>query len=204
MQELLLACVVLGAHALGTNNSSENTATSNPEGKAELSRICRESAAGNDRANIRFKQVGTHASNVADVVSHVISDDSWVSWVVFREASLNFANEVSSDISGFGVDTTSNASKEGNTGSTKTEPCEVLHSVFPFFDVPCVFFVKDHQTKHHDNPSNAKSNNGETHDGTASKSNLQGRVHAASSSSMSGTHVGVRGDDHTKPSSGGG
>ncbi len=57
---------------------------------------------GGDR--IRFEQVGCHPGAIADVVADVVRDDRRVARIVFRNAGLELADQVGTDVGGLGVD----------------------------------------------------------------------------------------------------
>ncbi len=76
---------------------------------------CTEDHRTDDGADIGFEEVRTHTSNVTNVVTNVISDCCGVTWVIFGDTCFDFTDEVSTDVSSFGVDTTTNASEEGDT-----------------------------------------------------------------------------------------
>ena len=53
-----------------------------------------------------FEQVGTTASAVADVVAHEIGDHGGITRIVFRNARLDLADEIGTDVSGLRIDAT--------------------------------------------------------------------------------------------------
>ncbi len=53
---------------------------------------------------IGFEQVGTHAGDVAHVVADVVRDGGRVARIVFRNPGFDLADEVGTDVGGFGVD----------------------------------------------------------------------------------------------------
>ena len=59
---------------------------------------------GRDRVGL--EEVGRHARAIADVVADVVRDDRRVARIVFRNAGLELADEVGTDVGGLGVDAT--------------------------------------------------------------------------------------------------
>ena len=77
-----------------------------------------------DCGDIRAKQISSHTGNVTYVIPYVVRDGGRVSRVIFRNARLNLADEVSTDVCSFGVNTSTNACKQSNGFSTQGEACE--------------------------------------------------------------------------------
>ena len=72
---------------------------------------------GKDRADIGLVQVSAHTGNVTDVIADVVRDGCRVARVIFRDTGFDFADEVSADVSGLGVDTAANTGKQCHEGS---------------------------------------------------------------------------------------
>jgi len=68
----------------------------------------------------RTEEIRAHTSNITDVVTDVISNGSGVLGGIFREILFNFTDEISTDISSLGVDTTTDSSKKSHGGTTQT------------------------------------------------------------------------------------
>ena len=64
------------------------------------------------RADERLEEVGAHAGHVADVVTHVVCDDSGVTGIVLGKTRLDLADEVGADVRGLGVDATADSREE--------------------------------------------------------------------------------------------
>lgn len=64
------------------------------------------------RTDERTEQICTHTSDVADIVTDIISNNCRIAWVVLRQATLNLADKISTNVSSLGVDTTTNTSKD--------------------------------------------------------------------------------------------
>ena len=80
-----------------------------------------------DGAGVGLEQVGAHAGHVADVVTDVVGDCRRVTRVVLRDAGFDLTDEVGADVSGLGVDTTTDAGEEGNRGGAEGKAREGLH-----------------------------------------------------------------------------
>lgn len=76
------------------------------------------------------EQIGTHTSDISDVITDVVSDGSWVRWVVFLEILEGLSDKISTDISGLGVDTTSDSSEESDGGTSETVSGDELEEAF--------------------------------------------------------------------------
>jgi len=61
-----------------------------------------------------LEDVRSTAGAVAYVVANEIGDDGWVARVVFGDAGLDFADEVSAYVSGLGVDASAKLGEEGD------------------------------------------------------------------------------------------
>ncbi len=72
-----------------------------------------------NRGDIRAKQIGSHTRYVPDIVPDVVSDGCGVAGVVLRNACFHLADEVSSDIRGFGVNAATYAGKQRNAFCTE-------------------------------------------------------------------------------------
>src|SRR5690606_30498326 len=70
----------------------------------------------------RFEHVGGHARTVAYVITDVIGNNRRITRVVFGDTGFDFTDEVSSDVGGFGVDSTTHAHKESGQRPAKSEP----------------------------------------------------------------------------------
>mmetsp|Transcript_25457 Transcript_25457/g.75625 ORF Transcript_25457/g.75625 Transcript_25457/m.75625 type:complete len:667 (+) Transcript_25457:447-2447(+) len=73
-----------------------------------------ERRSGDDRADVRLKQVRAHARHVADVVADVVRDDGRVVRVVLVDPRLDLADQVRADVRRLGVDPSRHARKERN------------------------------------------------------------------------------------------
>src|SRR5205823_5529406 len=67
-----------------------------------------------------LKEVGTTTSTVANIVTHEVCDDGRVTRIVFGDVSFYLTDEVSANVSCFGVDTATELCEESY--KTGTEP----------------------------------------------------------------------------------
>ena len=80
-----------------------------------------------DEANgVGFKDIGGHASAIADVVSDVIGDGGGIPRVIFFELGFEFADKVGADIGGFGVDASAQTSEDADERGTESESGETI------------------------------------------------------------------------------
>ena len=63
-------------------------------------------------ADVGLEEVGTHAGDVADVVTDVVGDGGRVAGVVLGDARLDLADEVGADVSSLGVDAAADAGEQ--------------------------------------------------------------------------------------------
>jgi hypothetical protein len=68
-----------------------------------------------------LEKISTLSGAISYVISDQVSDDCWISWIILRDTNLNFADEISSNISCFGVDTSSKLSEHRNEGSAEAK-----------------------------------------------------------------------------------
>src|SRR6185437_16384972 len=66
-------------------------------------------------------QVGGHAGAVADVVAHVVGDGGGVARVVFRDAGLDLADQVTTHVGGFGEDAAAYPHEHGQQRGAESE-----------------------------------------------------------------------------------
>ena len=73
------------------------------------------------RSHIGFVDIRAHASDVADVVAHVVGDDARVARIVFGDAGLDLANQIGADVSGLGEDAAADPGEQRNGRSAHRE-----------------------------------------------------------------------------------
>jgi len=78
------------------------------------------------------EKIGTHTGDITNVVTDVVSDSAGVLGGVLGEGSIDFTSEIGTDISGLGVDTTTDSAEEGNGGATETVSRDELEEVLTF------------------------------------------------------------------------
>ena len=64
--------------------------------------------------DIRLEEVGAHAGDVTNIVTHVVGNDTGVAGVIFRNPCFDLTDEIRADISGFGVNPTAHTREECN------------------------------------------------------------------------------------------
>jgi len=74
----------------------------------------------------RSEKISTHSSDITNIITDVIGNSSGVSGRIFLKSVSDFTGKISTDISSFGVDTTTDSSEEGDGGATKTVSRDVL------------------------------------------------------------------------------
>ena len=81
----------------------------------------REHHGGDQCHRIGFKQISRHAGTVTDIVADVIGDCCGVAWIIFRNTSLDLADEISANVSAFGEDAAAKAGENRNQRSTEAQ-----------------------------------------------------------------------------------
>ena len=77
----------------------------------------------------RAEKISTHASDVTNIVTNVVSNGTGVERRVFGEALADLSRKISTDISSLGVDTATNTSEECDGGATETIARDELEEV---------------------------------------------------------------------------
>jgi len=91
----------------------------------------REAGGGDDesgasRFSERSEEISSHSSDITDIVTDVIGNSSGVSGRIFLKSVSDFTGKIGTDISSFGVDTTTDSSEESDGGATETVSGKVL------------------------------------------------------------------------------
>ena len=125
-EQLLLRGVLIGLNKEGTDDGSEDADGSQSHGQSHTGRSRKpaddsQSSGRQTSARIGLVQVSAHTGNVADVIANVIGDNSGVTRVILRDASLYLTNQVSADVGSLGEDTAANTGKQSHSGSAHTE-----------------------------------------------------------------------------------
>mmetsp|Transcript_7661 Transcript_7661/g.28706 ORF Transcript_7661/g.28706 Transcript_7661/m.28706 type:complete len:524 (-) Transcript_7661:804-2375(-) len=179
-----------GTYEKGSNNGAQNTSSSQVEWKSYstcLEHFATQGGSSNYTSHIRLEQVTSHTSNISHIVTNIVGNNSRVSWIIFRNSSLNFSHQISAYISCFGKDTTSYTSKQGNGRSSETESTQCLYIAENE--------VKDSQY------TQSESNNGHSHNGTSVESYMECVFETTNTSCMSSTHIGTSCNGHSDYSS---
>ena len=66
------------------------------------------------RSYIGLEKVRAHSGNVAYIVAYVISDNGWITRIIFWNARFYFTHEVRAHISRFGINTAANTRKQSD------------------------------------------------------------------------------------------
>jgi len=157
----------------------------------------------------RTEKIGTHTSNITDIVTDVISNSSGVLGGIFRKILFDFTDEISTDISSLGVDTTTDSSEQGHSGTTETITSDrfvefIDITVTSRGDEGTIGVIEDgsgesdssvdHDQGDEDHKS--KGGKGETHNATSLVSDLE-TFRQGVLSSESGSVVSIDGNSHT-------
>ena len=74
-----------------------------------------------DAADVGLEKVGAHAGDVTHVITHVVGDHAGVAGVVFGYARFHLADQVGSNVSGFGEDSAAHAGEQSDGAGPETE-----------------------------------------------------------------------------------
>merc|ERR1711871_1342611 len=201
VQEVFLK--VLGVHGgrsphkEETDDGSNDTETSNPEWErcatevsaTHLAIVGFDTVRGQGKGgschngtHVTFEEVGTHASYITNVVTHIVCDGSRVVVGVLGEILLDLADQVSTDIGSLGVDATSDTSEQGDRGCTEGERRQVEQSIidvlFPrsAVRVPSGIPSLTEEKEEDGEAKQTEAHHSETHDGTTCERDLQSFV----------------------------
>ena len=152
-----------------------------------------ESSAGTFRKG--SKQVTAHTGDVSHVVTDVIGNGGRVARIVLWDAVHDLSNEIGTHIGGLGVDSSTDATKHGNHGTSQTVSRDGLGQVDPLVGARVVQSEDQQGDVEHQQTHGAE---GESHDGTRAK----GRVEAGRPAGLlrrdGGAYVAVDGHFHAQ------
>jgi hypothetical protein len=160
-----------------TNDGADDTASRDEEGKDKVSleliiiasNLLTKSQASNDRANIGLEKVSTHTSDISNIVTNIVSNDGGVTGIILIHIIGNLSNKIGTNVSSLCEDTTTNASEQGNGGSSETETSKDAG-------------VKE-DCEVHRQTNDTEGNNGQAHDSSGLESNAKSSIQSLGSSS---------------------
>jgi hypothetical protein len=154
---------------------------------------------GASRFSETSEKIGSHTGDITDVVTNIVSNSGGVTRVILGDSVDDLSDQVGTDISSLGVDTSTNTAEHGNDGASKTVSGKTLSEQDPVSRGGVVDAEDKHGGVQHEHTKTAK---GETHDGTGT----EGGVEALSPSGLlgrdGGTDVGVDSDLHSQVATG--
>ena len=74
---------------------------------------CAQCHGGNNRVNVGFKEVGTHAGDVTDIITDKVSDDGGVARVILGYACLDLTYDISAGVGSFGEYAAADSGEDG-------------------------------------------------------------------------------------------
>ncbi|VEU41902.1 unnamed protein product [Pseudo-nitzschia multistriata] len=86
------------------------------------------------------KQIGSHTSDISDVVTNIIGNGGGVARIVLGDSVNNLSNQIGTNVGGLGVDSSSNTPEHGNDGSSQSVSGERFGEQDPFFGIGVVRF----------------------------------------------------------------
>jgi hypothetical protein len=142
----------------------------------------------------RAEKIGTHTSDVTNVVTDVVSNSSGVERGVFGEALADLSRKIGTNISSLGVDTTTDSAEESDGGATEAvarDELEEVGAVLLVLGVEGSLVGKDDDLKDEE----GKTDEAETEGLTALESNDES-VESIDVAKIGGLDVGGGGDHH--------
>ena len=137
------------------------------------------------RLSERTEEIGTHASNITNVITDVVSDGAWVVGAVLLETFADLASKVSTDISSLSVNTTANATEKCNGRATEAVASDNFEKSANF---ACNIFIISAERLGQDSPAvpddeeleneNCEADEAEAEDFTSLESDMEAFVDA--------------------------
>jgi len=195
----------------GSHKAHDDTSGGNEERVHELKEggvgelITESHSGGNDNQGSarglteRAEEIGSHTGDVTNIVTDVVSDGGGVARIVFGEAVDNLTSEISTDIGGLGVDTTTDATEHSNGRTTETETSDDLEEGLGIgFDGELQADELNEDVK----AEEGETAKGVTHDATSAEGGVEGVSPLIDTHSRDGgTSVGVHSDLHANVAS---
>ena len=151
-----------------------------------MSRRVAQDESGDDGDDVGLEEVRGHTGTVTNVVTDVVSDGRGVTRVVFRNSRFDLADEVSTDVSGLGEDSTTDTHEQRQERGTEGEADEHRGGGV----------LEDKENT--GGADEAKAHAEQTSYGTGAEGDLQCFVGTASANgSGGGTNVASNGGRHT-------
>ncbi len=131
-------CLVAGAVRAGLDGGSAPDRAQDADGpdqEREDDPLVAEAGVAQDHGRddghlIAFKDVGGHAGAVADVVADVVGDRGGVAGVILRDAGLDLAHQVGTDIGRLGVNAAADSHEQCQQGSSEAKAQQDFVSTF--------------------------------------------------------------------------
>ena len=127
--EVFLGGIVLGTNSEVGDGRAEDSNSRDPERERNKDNVtpskgCR----GNDTSAVGLKEIGSHSSDISNIVSNIVGNHSRVARIILGDARLNLSNEIGTNVSCLGVDTTGNTGKESNGTSSESKSSKGVDS----------------------------------------------------------------------------
>ena len=141
---------------------------------------------GDHGVAVGLEKVGPHAGHIADVVAHVVGDDTGVARVILGNTRLDFADEVGADVGSLGEDAAADAVEDGHQRGAHGEAVDDVHVMLGLAE-------EDKEPTH---AEQTHGGHGQSHDRAAEKRRGQRRTSPAFVRGDGRAHVDVRGGIH--------
>mmetsp|Transcript_21501 Transcript_21501/g.53111 ORF Transcript_21501/g.53111 Transcript_21501/m.53111 type:complete len:340 (-) Transcript_21501:366-1385(-) len=198
----LVGVGVLDSDKEVTNDTGNDSRSCNPKGKHNADDIVLGQDQGSNNGTHKgFKEIGSHSSNITNVVTNIVSNDCRIAWIVFGNVHFDLANQVSSNIGSLGVNSSSHTSKESNRRGSKSKGGKGIRRIHQNIRLGCIIVSQSHKVVHERDTQQTETDDHESHDGTSGKGHLESSVKSSLIGSLCGLDVGIRGNDHAVPTS---
>ena len=137
-----------------------------------------------------FEDVRATAGAVAHVVTDQVGDDGGIPRIVFRDAGLHLAHQVSADVGSLGVDAAAKLGKERHQRRAKTKPDQLVGNVLRVLQ-------SAKEVEQAADPEQGEADDHQAGNGAAVQGNLQGAAQAGPGGA-GGADVGPDGDEHAR------
>ena len=146
------------------------------------------SDAGNHGAAVGLENIGAHAGDITHVVTDVVGDHPGVARVILRDAGLDLAHQVGTDVGALGEDTAANPGKQGHRRCPHAETVDGVRG----------FSVAAEEPVHGTQSHQAEGGDTQAHHRTAVEGDRQGQALAVMVGCDRGADIGLGGREHAQ------
>mmetsp|Transcript_35486 Transcript_35486/g.76589 ORF Transcript_35486/g.76589 Transcript_35486/m.76589 type:complete len:700 (-) Transcript_35486:459-2558(-) len=115
------------------------------------------------------EQIGTHAGDVADIVSDVVRNGGRVVGIVLFQARHDLADEIGTNVGGLGVDATAHAAEHGHGAAAEAVASDAIHQALHVIAEDAPVDGEEHPEDQHTEGAEQVA-----HDATSSEGHVEG------------------------------